>query len=91
VDAVGAGGADVVAVHIMEASAQESVVARESTVILVTDVDDRATLADKEARERVSRLVAESVMPLASAQEVVESFTQSVALLEGALAELRQA
>jgi hypothetical protein len=66
-------------------------VARESTVILVTDVDDRATLADKEARERVSRLVAESVMPLASAQEVVESFTQSVALLEGALAELRQA
>jgi hypothetical protein len=51
------------------------------------DAEDRATLVEREALERVLRLEAESTAVLASAHEEAEGFTQKIALLEGGLAE----
>jgi hypothetical protein len=65
--------------------------AQESTTAVVRDVEDRATLAEMEARARVLRVEAESAAALASAPGEEEGFTQRIALLEGELAEPRQA
>jgi hypothetical protein len=54
-------------VHTREAFAREVVVAQESVTALVRDARDWATLADREAWERVSRVEAESATALASA------------------------
>jgi hypothetical protein len=43
-------------VHAAEASIQEAVVASESTVTFIKEVESQATLAEKEAWERVSRM-----------------------------------
>jgi hypothetical protein len=59
--------------------------------LLVRDAEDRATLAEKEARERVVSMEAESATVLASAHEETEGFTQRIALLKGELANARQA
>jgi hypothetical protein len=69
-----------------ETSAQEAIVAQDNVVILVQDVEDRASLA-----ERVSRVEAESVVMLASAHKEVEGIARKIALLEGELAEMRRA
>jgi hypothetical protein len=42
---------------VAETSTQEDVASQNSVTILVKDVEDRATLAERKARERVSRLV----------------------------------
>jgi hypothetical protein len=46
--------ARVEAVRVVEASAQEAAAARVSTTAVVRDAEDRATLAEREAWERVS-------------------------------------
>jgi hypothetical protein len=52
---------------------------------------DRATLAEREAHKRVSRVEAESATALAFAHGEAEGFTRRIALLEGELAEACQA
>jgi hypothetical protein len=83
--------ARVVAVLGAEASALEAAVAWDSTAVRVKDVEDRAPLAEREARERVSRVEAENATMLASARKDVESLVRKIALLKGELVELRQA
>jgi hypothetical protein len=83
--------ARVVAVLGAEASALEAVVAWDSTAVRVKDAEDRAPLAEREARERVSRVEAENAMMLASARKDVESLVRKIALLKGELVEVRQA
>jgi chromosome segregation ATPase len=53
--------------------------------------EDQATLAEREARERVSRMEAKSAATLASARREAEGFTHRITPLEGELAEVRQA
>jgi hypothetical protein len=50
-----------------------------------------AALPEREARERVSRLEAESIAELASTREEAEGFARRIVLLEGELAEACQA
>jgi hypothetical protein len=71
--------------------AEEATTARESVVALVRDVEDRATLARWEARERVLRVEVKSVAVLASAHEKAEGLVRRIALLEGDHAEVHQA
>jgi hypothetical protein len=80
----------VTAVLAAETSAQEVVAVRDSVVLLVNDVEDQATLAEREAQERVSRVEAESTVVLASAHEETEGLVRKIALLESELAEARQ-
>jgi hypothetical protein len=75
----------------VETSAQEAAVARDSAVILIKDVGDRAALAEKEARERVSRVEVESAMALASVREEAKGLVRKITLLEGDLAEAPRA
>jgi hypothetical protein len=53
-------------------------------------MEDRAALAKMEARERVSRVEAESTTVLASTRGEAEGFTQIIALLEGELVKVCQ-
>jgi hypothetical protein len=48
-------------------------------------------MAEREARKRVLRLEAESIMVLASTHEEAEGFARRVALLEGELAKAHRA
>jgi hypothetical protein len=75
-----------VAMLTVEASAREAVVAWDSTAIRVKDVEDRATLAEREALERVSRAKVENAMALASSCEDAKGLAQKIALLEDELA-----
>jgi hypothetical protein len=54
------------------ATGQEAAVAWDSTSICIKDVEDRAALVEREARERVSRVEAYNAVMLASAREVAE-------------------
>jgi hypothetical protein len=69
-------------VHAMEAFGQEATAARESTAALVRD---------PEARETAMGVEVESAVVLASAHEEAEDLARRIALLEGELAEVRQA
>jgi hypothetical protein len=62
-------------------------VARDSAVVRIRDAEDRETLAEREARERVSRVEVENAAELAFAREDASGFVQRVALLKGELAE----
>jgi CYTH domain-containing protein len=55
-----------------EISAREATVAWDSATLRVKDAEDRATLVEREALERMSREEAENAMVLASAHEDVE-------------------
>jgi hypothetical protein len=70
----------------VETSTQEVAMARDSTAIHAKDVDDRATLAEREAWERVLRVKVKNAMVLASAHEGAEGLVQKIALLEVELA-----
>jgi uncharacterized protein with gpF-like domain len=72
-------------------SAQEAAVARDSATIHIKDVEDWATLAEREARERVSRVEAENAAVLPSAREDAEGLVRKITHLEGELAEVSQA
>jgi hypothetical protein len=76
----------VAVVRVAEASVQEAATTRESIVALVKE-EDRATLAEREAWERVPRMEAESVTVLASTHGDAEVFARRIALLEGELME----
>jgi hypothetical protein len=62
---------------------QEGAAARDSATILVKDAEDWATLAEREARERVSRVEAESATVLASAHEEALSCALPMSVLHG--------
>jgi hypothetical protein len=66
-------------------------VVRESVTTLVRDVEDRTTLAEMEARERVSRVEMESATMLTFAHEEAKGLARRIALLEGELAESHRA
>jgi hypothetical protein len=70
-----------------ETSAQEAAAAWGSAVILVKDVEDRAALVEREARERVLGGEAESTAALAPTCEEAEGLVLKFTLLEGELAE----
>jgi hypothetical protein len=74
-----------------EASAQETVVAWDSTNLRVKDAEDWAALAEREALERVSRVAAENATTLASTHEDVEGLTQKIVVLEDELVAERRA
>jgi hypothetical protein len=72
-----------------EASAQEAVAIWDNAVTLIRVAEDWAALAEREARERVSRVEAESATTLASSRGEVEDLAWWIALFEGGLAEVR--
>jgi hypothetical protein len=77
---------------ITEASAREAVVTRDSVAFCVGDAKDRvslvkdlATLAEREALERVSRAEAENAVALASTCDDAEGLVWKISLLEDEL------
>jgi hypothetical protein len=81
----------IVVVLATETSAQEAATAWDSAALRVKDAKDQDTLVEREAWESVLRVEVESTVTLASAHEDVEGLVQKIALLEGELAEERQA
>jgi hypothetical protein len=66
----------VVAVLAAKTSAQEAAAAPDSTTIIIKDAENRAALAKREARERVSRMEAKSAMVLAFVREEAEGLVR---------------
>jgi hypothetical protein len=62
-------------------------VAQDSAALCVKDVEDRATLAEREALEMVLRVEAKNAVVLASAHEDAKGLVRKIALLKGKLAE----
>jgi hypothetical protein len=83
--------AGVTVVLAAETSAQEVAVARDNTALRVKDTEDWATLAEREALERVSSVETEITTALASTCEDAEGFIRKIALLEGELEAEHQA
>jgi hypothetical protein len=69
----------------VETSTQDTATAWDNATLCVKDVEDRATLVEREALEWVSRAEAENVAALASAREDAEGFACKIALLEDEL------
>jgi hypothetical protein len=65
-----------------ETSAREATAAWDGIALRIKDVEDWATLAKREALERVSRAEAENATVLASTREDVDGFAWKVALHE---------
>jgi hypothetical protein len=80
-----------VVVHAAETSVQEAAMTQASTMAWVKDEENRATLAEREAREMVSRVEVESAMALNSAREETDSLVRKITLLKGELVEVHQA
>jgi hypothetical protein len=80
-----------VVVLVAEISTQEAVATRGNAAIFVKDAEDRATMAEREAQERVSAVEAESVSTLTSAHEEAEGLVRKITVLEGELAEVHRA
>jgi hypothetical protein len=90
----GAGAAEaahVTTILTAETSTQEATAAWDNIALCVKDVENRATLEEREALERVSRAKVENAMALASTREDVEGFVQKITLLEDDLVAERQA
>jgi hypothetical protein len=83
--------ARVATILLVDIYAQEDTTARDSAVICIKDMDDRATLAQREAQVRVSRVEAETTVENASTHEDVEGLVRMIAFLEGELVEARWA
>jgi hypothetical protein len=81
----------VTAVLAAESSAQEAAMVWDSAVVCVKDIEDRVTLAEREACEKVLRVETENTMMLAFAHEDAEGLVWKIALLRGELAEARRA
>jgi hypothetical protein len=73
------------------AAATAAAVVWGSATLCIKYAEDRAALAEREARERESRVEVENVVSLASAHEDAEGLLRKIALLEGELAEERRA
>jgi hypothetical protein len=80
----------IVVVLAAETSTQEATVMWDSTALHVKDAEDWATLVEREALERVSRVEAENAVVLGSVYEDVEGFVQKIALLQSELVAKRQ-
>jgi hypothetical protein len=63
----------------------------ESVLVLVREAEAQATLAEIEARERVSRMETGSAVVLASVRGESKGFAHWIALLKGELVDARQA
>jgi hypothetical protein len=74
----------------IEISAQEAAAAQDSFTIRVKDAEGWATLAKREARERVSRVEADNAVSF-YAHEDPEGLVRKIAHLEGELVEACQA
>jgi hypothetical protein len=83
--------AHVMVVLAAETSAREAIAARDTAAILVKDAEGRAAPVEKVARERVSRVEAESVAMLPSAREEAEGLVWKIVLLKGELKEASRA
>jgi hypothetical protein len=68
-----------------ETSAREAAMAQDSAALQVKDVEAWASLAEREALERVSRVEGNNVMVLASSREDAEGFVRKIPILEGEL------
>jgi hypothetical protein len=66
---IAVGAACVTMIHAAETTAQEAVAAWDSTAIHAKDVEDRATIVEREAQELVLRVEAENTAVLACAHE----------------------
>jgi hypothetical protein len=75
--------ARIVIVPVVEASTKEVTATWESTAALVRDAENWASMVEREARERVSIVEAESAIVLASAFEEAEGLAHRIVLLEG--------
>jgi hypothetical protein len=75
----------------VETSTREAVVARDSAALQFRDGEDRTTLVDREALERVWRVEVENITVLACAHDNVEGFVWKITLLEDELAAVHQA
>jgi hypothetical protein len=75
---------------VVETSAQEATATWDSVVIRIKDAEDRATLAEREVQETVSRVEAENAAMIASSCEDVEGLVWKIVLLEGELVEARR-
>jgi hypothetical protein len=64
--------------------------AARAAVVCAATASTQATLAEREAQKRVSRMEAKRVAALASARGEAEGFTRRIPLLEGELADMRQ-
>jgi hypothetical protein len=64
------------------ASAQEAAATWERATVLIREAESRAALAERETRERVSRMETESATALASTRRETEGFAQRIALLK---------
>jgi hypothetical protein len=80
--------AHVAVVLAVETSAQEAAITWDSTAAQVKDAGDQAALTEREARERMSRVEAESTVGLASAHEETKGLVWKIVLLEGELTEV---
>jgi hypothetical protein len=74
-----------------EASAQDATTTWYLAALRVMDAEDRATLAERGALERVSRVEVLNAVALASTREDAEGLVQKITLLEGELTEERWA
>jgi hypothetical protein len=68
-----------------ETFAWEAATVHDSVTHHVKDTEDRASIVEREALERVSRAEAENTTALASAREDAEGLAQKVALLQDEL------
>jgi hypothetical protein len=76
---------------VAEASSWDTATVRERTIVFAREKEARAALVESEARERVSRMEAESLTMLTSTHGEAEVFTRRISLLEGELTEACQA
>jgi hypothetical protein len=83
--------AHVAAVPTTETSAQEAVVVSDSITLHVKDAEGWPTLVERVAQERVMSVEAENAMALASTHDDAEGLIRKITLLEGKLADERQA
>jgi hypothetical protein len=77
------------AANVTTVCATEAAVTLESVMTFIREAKAWATLAEREAQKRVSRMEAESVAALASAHGEAEGFAWRIALMEGELTEAR--
>jgi hypothetical protein len=89
--ATAAKAAHVTTVLIAKTSAQEVAASRDSAALHVKDVKYQATLAEREALERVSRAEVKNATALASAREDVKGFARKSSLLEDEIVAEHQA
>jgi hypothetical protein len=90
-DAVAVEVACAVAVHVTMAFVQEAASAWERPAVFIPEVETRSTLAEREARESVLNVEAESTTALAFAREEAEGYARRVSFLEGELTDVCQA